>query len=60
MPELKSLYTEHTICIRCGRKLKTPESRKLGFGAICYKKWQEDTLTEPLFRKEELNASQQC
>ena len=25
-------------CLRCGKKLKTCESQKLGFGKICYKK----------------------
>ena len=25
-------------CLRCGRVLKTPESRELGYGETCYKK----------------------
>lgn len=51
---------EHLVCIRCGRKLKSPESRELGFGKVCYKKWQVETLTAPLFGKENTNAPQQC
>ena len=31
---------EHEICLRCGRKLKNPDARKLGYGAVCYKKMQ--------------------
>lgn len=29
---------EHQYCLRCGRKLKSEESRELGYGTICYKK----------------------
>lgn len=29
---------EHEYCLRCGRKLKNPEARILGYGVICYKK----------------------
>ena len=29
---------EHEICLRCGRKLKNPDARKLGYGAVCFKK----------------------
>lgn len=31
---------EHEICLRCGRKLKNPNARKLGYGAVCFKKMQ--------------------
>ena len=31
---------EHEICLRCGRKLRNPDARKLGYGAVCYKKMQ--------------------
>ena len=30
---------EFDRCQRCGRKLKNPEHRKLGFGPNCYKKF---------------------
>lgn len=29
---------EYEYCLRCGRKLKTKESRLRGYGDICYKK----------------------
>lgn len=29
---------EHEYCLRCGRKLKTPDARERGYGLICYKK----------------------
>ncbi len=31
---------EHEFCKRCGRKLRNPDARKLGYGAICFKKMQ--------------------
>lgn len=31
---------EHEICLRCGRKLRNPDARKLGYGAVCFKKMQ--------------------
>lgn len=34
---------KYTKCLRCGRRLKTDESQELGFGKVCYKKWQEET-----------------
>jgi ATP-dependent helicase YprA (DUF1998 family) len=37
------------ICKRCGRKLKTPESVEIGFGAICFKKFMAESLLKPLF-----------
>ena len=40
----------HENCIRCGRKLKTPASKELGFGKVCWEKWNnEDVKTKPLF-----------
>lgn len=48
------MYRElHEKCIRCGRKLSTPESKELGFGKICWEKWNnEDERTKPLFKIE--------
>ena len=31
---------EHEFCKRCGRKLRNPDARKLGYGAVCFKKMQ--------------------
>lgn len=29
---------EYQFCLRCGRKLKNPEARKLGMGKVCERK----------------------
>lgn len=43
----------HEKCIRCGRKLSTPQSKELGFGKVCWEKWNnEDAKTKPLFKIE--------
>ena len=36
-------------CIRCGRKLKNEESKKLGFGKVCWEKWNAEINAKPLF-----------
>lgn len=33
---------EFEVCRRCGRKLKSKESKILGFGPNCYKKYLKD------------------
>ena len=33
---------EKRYCLRCGRELKSKESRQLGFGPSCYKKYLAD------------------
>lgn len=45
-------------CRRCGRKLKNPESIEIGFGVICYQKYQNRKKLIPLFtmpKKEEID-----
>ena len=37
---LENLDKEYDRCLRCGRKLKNPDARKLGYGAVCWKKRQ--------------------
>ena len=39
---------EYDRCLRCGRKLKSPENRKIGYGPICLKKSQ-NKRTKKLF-----------
>ena len=29
---------EHEFCLRCGRKLKNPQARERGYGAVCERK----------------------
>lgn len=57
---LESPQTEASLkCKRCGRKLKNPESMELGFGVICYQKYQNRKKLIPLFtlpkQEEEMN-----
>ena len=33
---------EHTKCIRCGRRLKSPETKERGYGDVCWKKHLTD------------------
>lgn len=40
---------ESLKCKRCGRRLKNPESIELGFGTICYQKYQNRKKLIPLF-----------
>lgn len=46
---------EYDKCGRCGRRLKNPESRRLGFGAVCYSKVQTKRKNVPLFSTEAKN-----
>lgn len=43
------IQNEHANCLRCGRRLKSEESKKLGFGQVCWEKWQHETKTKKLF-----------
>ena len=40
---------EHNYCLRCGRKLKSPDARLLGYGNICYRKARTDSTKKSLF-----------
>lgn len=31
------------VCLRCGKKLKSAESKKLGYGPICFKRHLKET-----------------
>lgn len=54
MPQVNSnseLIKEGNLkCKRCGRKLKNPESIELGFGTVCYQKYQNRKKLIPLFK----------
>ena len=39
---------EHEYCLRCGRRLKTVESRMRGYGSVCEKKLSIKHI-KPLF-----------
>ncbi len=38
MNDQKSTNTDHEFCLRCGRRLRNPDARMLGYGAVCYRK----------------------
>lgn len=41
-------------CKRCGRELKSEESRELGYGPVCYSKINHTEL-KPLFEMEKVH-----
>ena len=43
------IQQEYKNCLRCGRKLKSEESKKLGFGKVCWEKWQHETEAKKPF-----------
>ena len=53
--DIKIVKPLHETCIRCGRKLKTPASKELGFGKTCWEKWVSDAKTKPLFGEDVIN-----
>ncbi len=55
--DIKIVKPLHEKCIRCGRKLKTPASKSLGFGKTCWEKWNSEVKTKPLF-EEEINEKE--
>lgn len=46
---------EYQYCLRCGRKLKNAEYRKIGMGKTCQEKSKRNTI-QPLFRSR-INAN---
>lgn len=40
---------DHEYCLRCGRKLKNPQARLIGYGVVCQKKMQVD-VSKRLFK----------
>lgn len=45
LPEEERKELIHNRCLRCGRRLKKEEHRKLGYGPICYEKIKINTKT---------------
>ena len=48
---------EHKVCLRCGRKLKSEQSRQLGYGEICWKKREVGDRVIPLFNVDIRNVN---
>lgn len=44
-------------CIRCGRKLKSDESKELGFGKVCFEKWNSELNMKKLFSTDVSNKN---
>ena len=36
-------HRDYVYCLRCGRKLKTPEARQKGYGKICEQKMKKES-----------------
>ena len=48
---------EYDYCLRCNRKLKNPEYRKIGMGKVCQEK-SKHQIIKPLFRsKDAINTT---
>ena len=47
---------DHEFCLRCGRRLRNPQTREIGYGAICYKKIQTEKSRQ-LFNFSEASQS---
>lgn len=46
------------ICRRCGRRLKSLDSQKLGMGPVCYVKWLAESGQKKLFQLSSLQSEQ--
>lgn len=46
------------ICRRCGRRLKSLDSQKLGMGPVCYAKWLAESSQKKLFQIYSLQSEQ--
>lgn len=40
---------EYDRCLRCGRMLRTPHTREIGMGPVCYKKYLAEKEHKKLF-----------
>lgn len=47
---INGLPKTHKVCKRCGRKLKSEASQRLGYGTTCYLKHIKESRMRPLFR----------
>lgn len=46
---------DYIYCLRCGRKLRNPEYRKIGMGKTCQEK-SKNLSIRPLFRSTDANS----
>ena len=45
-------------CLRCGRRLKSEESKELGFGKTCWKKYNAEDNFKELFTMEKVEVKE--
>lgn len=43
------MQEEYEFCLRCGRKLKNENYRKVGLGKVCLAKSKSEKIQRPLF-----------
>ena len=36
------MQKDHEFCLRCGRKLRNPQAREIGYGAVCLRKMRTE------------------
>lgn len=46
---------KYKTCLRCGRKLKSEESKTIGFGKVCWEKYKSEDNFKKLFDLEDSN-----
>lgn len=48
---IERMEKDHEFCLRCGRKLKNPKAREIGYGAVCEKKLKTES-SKKLFQNQ--------
>ena len=56
--ESEDMYSQIHICRRCGRKLRSEESKEKGMGPSCFKKWIAEHGHKKLFSISSLQTSE--
>ena len=52
------MKNEYEFCLRCGRKLKNPDFRKIGYGKICQQKIKISGISPLFFSKKSDDPNQ--
>lgn len=53
----KSIEQSSKLCRRCGRKLISEQSKAIGMGETCFKKWAAENQHKKLFDLPSLQTS---
>ena len=54
--EYPYMEKEYQYCLRCGRKLKNAEYRKIGMGKVCQEKSKHSIIIQPLFNSKNADS----